>query len=235
MEVGGIYHVLNRGVEKRQIFTKAQDYSRFILGLEFFNNEYAVNIWSLIARAGTVPAQQAQSIRDRLNDERVKARKPLVDLLGFALMPKHYQLIVREIQEGGTALFMKKICGDSTYFNKQNQLVGSLFQSRYKSVSINTDIQLANVFAYVHTNPVELVEPAWKEFRVTDTATAKQWLAAYRWSSYRDYIGLANFPQATQRGFFSGIYGKANSCRRMVEEWIEFKAENTALGSEIIE
>ena len=37
-EVGGVYHLVNRGVEKRKIFMKRQDYSRFILALEFFNN-----------------------------------------------------------------------------------------------------------------------------------------------------------------------------------------------------
>ena len=47
IETGGIYHVFNRGVDKRKIFNNNQDYTRFILGLYLFNdvnNKY--DIWT---------------------------------------------------------------------------------------------------------------------------------------------------------------------------------------------
>jgi hypothetical protein len=47
-EVGNIYHIIKRGVDGRKIFLKNQDYSRFILGLEFFNSENPVNLWDLV-------------------------------------------------------------------------------------------------------------------------------------------------------------------------------------------
>ena len=49
IEVGEIYHVINRGVEKRQIFLKPQDYSRFVIGLEFFNQVASTDLWKLLA------------------------------------------------------------------------------------------------------------------------------------------------------------------------------------------
>lgn len=51
--VGNIYHIINRGVENRDIFLKNQDYSRFILSLEFFNNKDSINIWSLVETGKT--------------------------------------------------------------------------------------------------------------------------------------------------------------------------------------
>ena len=228
-EVGGIYHILNRGVEKRKIFEKNQDYSRFILGLELFNRKDYNHLWELIAQAGTVPAWE------RIEQERKKRSEPIVELMAFALMPNHYHLIVREITEGGTSLFMRKMGGYSTYFNKQNNRVGPLFQSRYKSVPIKDDRQLGTVFAYVHTNPVGLKEPQWKDGRVKDAQKAINWLAKYKWSSYQDYVGNPTYPTTTQREFFTDFYRGTNGCRKATEDWIRFKARTAELGPEIIE
>jgi putative transposase len=231
-EIGGIYHVLNRGVEKRKIFLKNQDYSRFIFGLEFFNNEATTNLWNLLSRGGTVPPR---ILGKRIATERDRKQKPLVELLAFTLMPNHYHLVLREIQEGGISLFMRKMGGYSTYFNKQYKRVGSLLQSRYTSVPIQNDVQLSNVFVYVHTNPVELIEPEWKEFKVKDPKNALAYLENYRWSSYHDYVGNPTFPLTTQRTFFLDFYGKEQNCRRAVKDWVEFKAQSTELGPEILD
>jgi putative transposase len=107
-EIGGIYHIVNRGVEKRDIFLRPQDYSRFILALEFFNNREGINLWQLVARARTVPAQ---AIGERLREQRKKPRKRIVDLLAFCLMPNHFHLILREIIQEGISLFMRKLGG----------------------------------------------------------------------------------------------------------------------------
>lgn len=217
---GGVYHIINRGVEKRKIFMKPQDYSRFILGLEFFNRGDANNLWELIAKAGTVPASE------RIAKERKRKGGPLVELMAFALMPNHYHLIVREIKKSGISLFMRKMGGYATYFNKQYKRIGPLFQSRYKAVRIQTEIQLSNIFVYVHTNPVELKEPKWKELKVENKINAINWLETYRWSSYHDYVGNPTFPDVTERKFFLDLYGGEKGCRQAVEDWIGFKAEN---------
>lgn len=232
-ELGGIYHIVNRGVEKRKIFLKNQDYSRFILGLEFFNREDPFNLWNLIsAKAGTDLA----TLEGRIAIQRKKLHKPLIELLVFTLMPNHFHLIIREIVPQGISLFMRKLgSGYSTYFNKQNDRVGPLFQSRFKSVRIKNDIQLATVFTYVHTNPVELMEPGWKKFQMENAKTAMEYLENYRWSSYQDYARNPTFHTATQRDFFLNFYNGKQNCRQAVKDWITFKAAKTQLGPEIIE
>ena len=233
IEPGGVYHIINRGVEKRQLFLKPQDYSRFILGLEFFNTKESMDLWNLVVtKGGTVPPL------DRINQQRQKkkdSKDSIVELLAFALMPNHFHLIVREIVVGGISLFMRKMGGYSVYFNKQYDRVGPLFQSRYKVVPITTDEQLRVVFSYVHTNPIELFEPGWKEFQVRKPHQALKKLKEYYWSSYRDYIGVPTFALATQRGFLLDFMGGEEKCLEAMKQWIEYKANTAVFDRKILE
>src|SRR3989338_4080238 len=138
-EVGRVYHIVNRGVEKRTIFLKSQDYSRFILGLEFFNSEGSFHLWDMLARSHSNKVGTTHTIAQRIETMRQKPKERIVDLLGFTLMPNHYHLILREIKERGISLFMRKLGGYSMYFNKQYHRVGPLFQSRYRAVPVKSD------------------------------------------------------------------------------------------------
>lgn len=229
LKIGSVYHIIQRGIEKRRIFMKPQDYSRFTLGLEFFNREGFNDIWDLIVKGGSVPPLE------RIKAERAKKRRSLVELMAFVLMPNHFHLIIREIKRNGTALFMKKMGGYSTYFNKQYKRVGPLFQSRYKAIEVRTEDQLGNLFVYVHTNPVELHDSKWKEFKVENKGNAINWLESYKWSSYHDYTGARMFPEITDRDFFLNFYGGGRNCRKAVEDWISFKAENAELDLKYLE
>jgi len=229
-EIGGVYHIVQRGVERRRLFMKNQDYSRFTIGLELFNSEAPARLWELLAKAGSDPA-----LRDRLREQRTQKLPRLVDILAFALMPNHFHLILREIVQGGISAFMQKMGGYATYFNKQYDRTGSLFQGRYKSIEVSSNEQLLKVFVYVHTNPVELWEPEWKEFRVHDAKGALRRLQAYHWSSYRDYLGMPTFPHVIQPEFFLETLGGVEGCRKAVEDWVTFKAEQADFGPEIIE
>jgi len=231
-EIGKIYHIVKRGVEGRDIFLKPQDYSRFILGLEFCNNSDPINLWELIAGSDPAKGERLRKIREEKHEKKDNA---LVDFLGFTLMPNHFHLILREMVLGGISKFMQKLGGYTTYFNKQYNRPGSLFQSRFKMVRIEDDNQLYTVFVYIHTNPVELWEPKWKEFKVKNPNGAIQKLEQYRPSSYNDYIGNVEFPYVINREFFLNFFGGENKCKQAVEDWVQFKAEKTRLGLEVIE
>jgi len=224
-EINGIYHVLHRGVEKRNIFLKPQDYSRFILGLEFCNTPRPANLWSLIV--GSDPTK----FKQRLSEERKQKHNKIVDLLAFVLMPNHFHLIFQEIVGGGISLFMKKLGGYCIYFNKQYKRVGPLFQSRFKAIQVQDDIQLSNIFVYVHTNPVELKEPKWKdEWKVENVTEAIEWLKGYKWSSYLDYAGEPNFPGVIHPKFFLNFFNGEKGCQNAIEEWIKFKGKTAKFG-----
>lgn len=43
--------------------------------------------------------------------------------------------------------------------------------------------------SYVHLNPLDLVEPGWKEKGIIDKRKAVDFLKSYKYSSYPDYFG----------------------------------------------
>ena len=75
------------------------------------------------------------------------------------------------------------------YFNTKYKRSGTLFESRFKSKRATHDNYLQYLFAYIHLNPVKLIDPAWKEKGIQDLKKAREYLLRYEYSSYLDYIG----------------------------------------------
>lgn len=228
IEVGGFYHVIKRGVNRGNIFRGGQDYSRFIFGLELFNSAKTINLWSILSRSGDSPSTTS-TVAKRVQEARENKGEPIVEIHGFCLMPNHIHLVLREIIEGGVSAFMRKFGGFSTYFNKRYNRTGPLFEGRFKAVPIQSDEQLANIFRYVHTNPVELWESKWKEFQVENPKGAIKKLENYRPSSYLGYIGKEDPPPFITRNFFLEFFGGEKACQMAVEDWIKFKARSTEM------
>ena len=226
-DIESIYHIIGRGVDGRNIFLKNQDYSRFILGLEFFNDKNPIDLWNIVRNTKRDSAEGGLTpLREKLENQRKNRGKSIVELMAFTLMPNHYHLIIREIIIGGISRYMQKMGGYTGYFNKQYNRKGSLFGSTYKCVEIKSDVQLFAVFNYVHTNPVELIEPLWKNQQVENFDKANNFLGDYDKSSYRDYIGISSFPNVINKKFFLEFFGGEENCKKEVENWIKFKAEN---------
>jgi len=156
------------------------------------------------------------------------SRELLVEILAVCLMPNHYHLVVRQLRDNGISLFMKKL-GDGYvgYFNEKYKRKGrgSIFQGHFKAVHIKTQRQFMNVICYVFTNPVELLEKAWKEKGVENPQKAIGYIESYKWSSYPDCIGRRNFPSVTKREFLFKVFGSPENLKKAVESWILYKAE----------
>ena len=75
------------------------------------------------------------------------------------------------------------------YFNIRQERSGALFQGKFKASHVDRDAYLAYLIAYIHLNPVKLIEPGWKEAGILDKPKAEEFLREYRWSSYQDYLG----------------------------------------------
>ena len=158
-----------------------------------------------------------------------------MEILAFCLMPNHFHLLLRQIREQGISKFMRKLGGYATYINKKDSRQGHLYQGRFRAVHIKDETQLKNGFVYIHTNPIELMEPGWKEEGIRNPKEAIKFLEDYRWSSYLDYIGKKNFPSVTSREFFDNTLGNKEGCRQFIESWISYKAEIKNLGSVVLE
>lgn len=76
-------------------------------------------------------------------------------LLSYCLMPNHVHLQI-QTEEIELSVIMKYLNQRySMYFNKEHNLVGRLFQGRYKAVPIDSEAGVYHVSRYVHLNPVK--------------------------------------------------------------------------------
>jgi putative transposase len=173
---GDIYHIVNRGVEKRKIFLGDRDYIRFIDGLHDFNSKNPVPM----------------SYKDRRSFNNLAMQRPsdgLVDILACCLMPNHYHLLVREKVDGGAGAFSKKVSGGYTqYFNLKNNRSGFLFQGRTKIVPIKKEAHFIHIPYYIFSNPIKLAESCWKEKGIENMKKILEFLKNYKWSSFNGTI-----------------------------------------------
>ena len=212
---GEIYHIILRAIDGIELFRQRGDYLRMIHSLFEFND-----LLPLSSNLRVTHHRCNEEIYLITAERRERERKLLVEILAFCLMPNHVHLLVRQLQDGGIKKFMQKFGGYATYFNKKYHRQGYLFQGRYRAVQIKDDNQLITVFVYIHTNPIAIIYPKWKENGIRDTKRAIRYLKEYRWSSYLDFIGVKNFPSITSREFFIELMGGLKGCQRFVNDWL---------------
>ncbi|HEY4504229.1 MAG TPA: transposase [Candidatus Paceibacterota bacterium] len=148
-------------------------------------------------------------------------REKLVEILTFCLMPNHYHLLIRQIQEKGIVRFMQKLGTSYTnYFNLKNNRVGPLFQGRFKAILVQKDEHLRHLYNYIHLNPLDLFAPEWRENKLNNQNGVLEFLGNYRWSSYLDYVGKKNFPSIINTGLGLEIFENTKKYADDIQEWL---------------
>jgi len=141
-------------------------------------------------------------------------------------MPNHLHLLLRQLKDNGITKFMAKLgTGYGGYFNRKHDRKGYVFQNRFIAVYIKNDKQLKDVFTYIHTNPISLIESKWKEKGIQNSEKVIRFLENYKWSSYQDYIGKKNFPSITEKDLILKMMGGEQGCKELVENWVKHKGE----------
>lgn len=197
-----IYHLLNRGVDRRTIFLDVQDKKRFVHGLEIFNDTAPANNTSYsIANIAA-----SNDLRGRYGN---KEDRQLVDIHAWVLMGNHYHLLVSERLENGVTKFITKLnVGYAKYFNEKYKRSGTLFQGRTKKILIAHQAQYLHILHYIHLNPLDM-SPTTREWRLRRIQNAKKAIShldRYKWSSYTDYCGKNNFPSLLTKELFAETY-----------------------------
>jgi putative transposase len=196
-----LYHVLNRGVDKRIIFTDSRDRARFIHDMfEFNDKKRAGNSYRLFPTMDIVSPSWVP---------REKKRDALVDIHGWCLMPNHYHLILSARIEKGISEFIRKLnIGYAKYFNERHTRSGTLFQGRTKKVLIEREAHFLHILHYVHLNPLDMLDGAreWRASTIASPKRALEYLHKYRWSSFLDYCGKRNFSSILTTDLFKDVY-----------------------------
>lgn len=216
-----IYHVYNRGVEKRKIFLNNKDYFRFIHGMREFNDKNPTENTLYYLSKSYIEVSP-------------RYREPLVEILVFVLMPNHFHFLLKQKQENGISKFMQKLgTGYTMYFNKKNERVGSLFQGNFKSVLIEHESQYIHIASYIHINPLKLFPYRGFPYRgpyrgftsiglpSIGLREKMEFLENYQWSSYPDYIGKKNFPALTSRDLYLKFFGGEERYKKEIERLLK--------------
>lgn len=184
------YHVLNRGVEKRDVVKNDKDRLRFLHDLFVFNNQNASPNYILHER------------------HREHPRTLLVHIHAYCLMNNHYHLLLSPLIEDGISQFMKKLnMGYAKYFNEKYKRSGALWQGKYKKIPVQREAHFLYVPYYIHLNPLDYRYPEWREGKVHDVQKALAYLRTYRWSSHLDYSDYKNFPSLIERSLLQNVLG----------------------------
>jgi len=204
-----LYHILNRGVDGRTIFVDDQDRARFVHDLYEFND--------------TVPALQFSRVPQEANShvgrQTSNMRERIVDIHGWKLMLDHYHLLVSERIENGLSLFLQKMSGYPRYFNERHGRHGPLFGGSTKKVPIEREGHFLYILHYVHLNALDDLPGAqqWRERHkggIANLGAALAHLRSDRWSSYRDYCGIPNFPSILTKELYESRPGEYEASLR---------------------
>jgi len=134
------YHILNRGVDKREVFLDYDDTARFFQSMHEFNT---------IEPIGSI---FENSFRKPFGNPISKSKK-LVNFVCYCLNPNHYHFLLEQLIDNGIEKFMQRLgIGYTKYFNKKNDRVGALFQGKYKAIHIDSNEYLLHLSAYINLN-----------------------------------------------------------------------------------
>lgn len=164
------YHVFNRGVNKREIFTNRRDYARAIKLIKFYKStEYPIRFSKFLL----LSIDQRKQIWQRLSKE-----TSYVDILSYCLMPNHFHFLLKQTIDNGISKFISNFENSYTkYFNIKNNRSGHLFQGPFKATRIDSEYQLLHTSRYIHLNPYS--SAIVRDFNE---------LINYEWSSFPEFI-----------------------------------------------
>lgn len=174
------YHLYNRGVDKRTIFLDDVERKRFIdaVRLARLSNSPKLSWLKEQVKIGNISPTDFKKLEEKYGP-------PFLDIIAYCLMSNHFHFQVKEVIENGVSKFFQKL-GTSyvMYFNLKQKRTGRLFESKYKSVLIETDEQLVHLSRYIHANP----------FSSSKIDVSLKKLKTYPWTSLPDYLGTRKQP-----------------------------------------
>ncbi len=172
---GQVYHVFSRSIARYIIFNTETDYFRMLEAVKFYQKEKPDISFSRYDKLLRENKLDFMGFHDTKND--------LVQIIAYCIMPTHVHFVLKQNTGKGISVFMNNVLNSYTrYFNTKHERKGPLWESRFKSVLVNTNEYLLHLTRYVHLNPV------------TSELTDKP--ESWKASSYKEYL--------------SGIYDRNN-------------------------
>lgn len=156
--------------------------------------------------------------------ESLASSEKLVEIYSFSLMPNHFHLLLEQVKEEGISKFVSNFqLAYARYFNIRNKRDGSLFQSMFKAVRIETDEQLLHVSRYIHLNPL-----------TSYILRLPTELEIYPWNSFTAYIGKGDMP-FVEKGQILGLMGGVKNLKRFTYNQIDYQRDLDKIKHQLLE
>lgn len=212
---GEIYHVFNRGIDRRSTFTDKKEFERIQKLVKFYRHKDTPIRFSQVN-------QQPRETRERiLNDLYKKDR--IIDILSYCIMPNHFHFLLQQTVEKGISTFISNITNAYTkYFNTKNKRTGPLFEGIFKAVHIESEEQLVHVSRYIHLNPVASGIIPDEEFE------------DYKWSSYPEYLSISS-KEITQKELILNMFKSVSAYREFVNNQKDYAKQLDAIKHLVLE
>lgn len=171
LEVGEVYHVMNKSIAGYTVFNSDNDYSRMLQALEYFSIAERLPKFSYFLQR----SQEVGKTFSTYLDQCFPKPKRLVQIVAYCFMPTHLHLLLIPLTSNGVATLMSNVLNSyARYFNIKHKRPGRLWAGPFKNVYVGSDEQLWHLTRYIHLNPVtaHLV------------GRAEDWY----FSSYREYV-----------------------------------------------
>jgi putative transposase len=165
-----VYHVYNRGIDRRCTFQTKKAYERALETLQYY--QYTRPSFRLSYYL-TMSIQRRTDFLKQLS-----GNAKIVDILAYCLMPNHFHLLLKQNTDEGISRFVSQFQNSYTkYFNVRARRIGSLFLDQFKAVRVESDDMLIHVSRYIHLNP-------FSSYIVKNQDA----VLSYPWSSMQSYM-----------------------------------------------
>jgi len=204
---GEIYHVMNKSIAGFKIFHTQSDYERMLDMIRFFSMQGPLPKFSKFrSRAGVLKKGFAPHLA-----EFAVGQKQLVQIDSYCLMPTHFHLMVKQLEDEGISSFMSNLLNTyARYFNTKRKRKGPLWVGRYKAVHVTSDEQATHLTRYIHLNPT--------------TANLVKKPQHWSYSSYAEFVEpkSVDYPMCNFEGL---IPMSSREYRSFVEDEIAYQKE----------
>lgn len=200
---GEIYHVFNRGMDRKPTFTTKKEFQRAQQTLSFYK---FFKLPLSLSKFLRLEDKKQHKVLDLLIQN-----KNLVEIFCYCLMPNHFHFLLRQERDQGISKFLSNFQNSYTrYFNVTHKREGSLFLDQFKAVRIETEEQLIHVSRYIHLNP-----------HTGYVVKTLEELEYYPWSSFPDY--LQKNSKTINTGFILNLFKNISEYKRFVFDQADYQ------------
>ena len=183
------YHIFNRGAYKNRVFLDKSDYEVFVEILAYYLK---------------FPKTRHFAYQKKVNEFQVRNLEETVHLAAYCLMPNHFHLLLKQLpsatKKTGISNLMRRLSiAYAMYFQNKYKHTGTLFQGKFKNVTVDSDEQLLHLSRYIHLNPDKLSSPHSSYSAYVNDVKLPKWLhLEYVLGLQKDYKNFIETPMSEE-------------------------------------